>query len=40
MKKKYSSRKSTRGRIATSLAHTTKGGKGRIKSRSSYKRRV
>jgi len=40
MVKRYSNKKSVRGRIATSLAKTTKGGKGRIKKRASYKKKV
>ena len=39
-KKPYSKSKASRGRIATSLAKTTPGGKGRIKKRASYKKRV
>ena len=30
--------RSTRGRVSRALAKTTRGGKGRIKNRSSYKR--
>jgi hypothetical protein len=32
--------KSTRGRVVRSLAKTTKGGRGRIAKRSSYKRHM
>jgi len=38
--KGYSRRASTTGRIARSLAKTTKGGRGRIKNRSSYKKHM
>ena len=38
--KPYSQRKQTRAKITRSLSKTTKGGKGRIKRRTSYKKRV